>query len=138
MKVDLRFHSELNSEFNQLFNEVALASRAEFNDFITSISKNFLGNIDWWVESPASRNTYASSLFHYYCSAKFILEIIQDKNCVIDEIEVDSKELKQIIEKILRKFNFEKITVSYHPPFILRLKRVLKKYFYYYRKLHQY
>ena len=131
MKVDLRFSSKINPEFNRLFNDISWSSRQEFNDFITSISKNFQGNLDWWVESPASRNTYASSLFHYFCCAKLIFEIIQDKNCGIDAIYVDSRELKKIIEKILHKSNYEKVAVNYKPFFNLRLKRFVKKYFYY-------
>ena len=71
--LDIRFNSMLNSDISLLFNKISHEKRADFNEFVTSISKPNIKNLDWWVQGPASRNTYSSPLFHYYCVLFFIV-----------------------------------------------------------------
>ena len=59
-------------------------------EFITSdtdtlYGKGFESNIDWWVLSPPSRNTYASPLFHNFCCIKFLTETLDN-----DEFQISS------------------------------------------------
>ena len=62
--LDIRFHGKLNSDISLQFNKIAHEKRSDFNDFIAIISRPNIENIDWWVEGPASRNTYSLSLIH--------------------------------------------------------------------------
>jgi len=135
MELDLRYQANLSHEFSDLFNEVSWSARTEYNQFITRASKPFKDEIDWWVESPASRNTYASSLFHYFCVAKFILKMIDNEyfNPVNAKkiIIVDSWALKGIIEEIFNNLNISNVMVDFRPTFNIRIKRLLRKFFYY-------
>jgi len=135
MELDLRYQANLGYEFIDLFNEVSLSCRAEYNEFITKVSKPFKDQIDWWVESPATRNTYASSLFHYYCSANLILKMVENNyfNTTVKEkvIIIDSWALKGIIEDIFQNLNISNVKVLFRPTYTVRIKRFLRKYFYY-------
>ena len=68
MKLDLRFNARMQTQFSGIFNDISYFNRNIFNNFIDFISRSLIHNIDWWAESPASRNTYASPLFHYFCA----------------------------------------------------------------------
>ena len=131
MELDLRFNSEIDKILNKEFNEVSSNCRHEFNDFISSVSEGFEGNIDWWVSSAPSRNTYASPLFHYFCSIKFLSKTLDENSYKISVILVDSKELKLLISKILLKNSQKNIKILYKPAAFVYLKRVMKKLFYY-------
>ena len=73
MKLDLRFNANINEQFNEIFNNISNLNRNNFNNFIDSISRPLIHDIDWWAESPASRNTYACPLFHYFCCINFLV-----------------------------------------------------------------
>ena len=75
MKLDLRFNARMHTQFSEVFNDISYLNRKSFNDFIDTISRPLIKNLDWWAESPASRNTYACPLFHYFCCVNFILNI---------------------------------------------------------------
>ena len=85
-----------------MFNQIAIDIRKPFTDLIESISKQHAKNIDWWVSSPASRNTLVSPLFHYCCCIALLQKLIQKKEPV-PEIITDSKAFKRIIEDYLAK-----------------------------------
>jgi len=131
MELDLRFNSEIDKILNKEFNEVSSNCRHEFNEFISSVSEGFEENIDWWVSSAPSRNTYASPLFHYFCSIKFLSKTLDENSYKISVILVDSKELKLLISKILLKNSQKNIKILYKPPAFVYFKRVMKKLFYY-------
>ena len=78
MKLDLRFNARMHTQFVEIFNNISFSNRNHFNDFIDFISRPLIDNIDWWVESPASRNTYASPLFHYFCCINLILNVFNE------------------------------------------------------------
>ena len=71
--LDFRFNGKLNSEISYLFNKISNENRANFNEFVALISRPHTFNLDWWTEGPASRNTYSSPLFHYYCVLNLII-----------------------------------------------------------------
>ena len=111
MILDLSFNAKLNSDFASDFEEIANNSREEFNEYISFISEPFKQNLDWWVLSPPSRNTYASSLFHYFCVIKFTKLILSKKKFKNLEIIIDSKVLKRAIERLLIKEKKLKIKI---------------------------
>ena len=90
MKLDLRFNANLPSEVIPFFNKVSELNRNPFNEFIDSISRPLIDNIDWWSENVSSRNTYASPLFHYFCCVKLIDQLLKEKNLKIEDIILDS------------------------------------------------
>ena len=60
----------------ELFDKVSFSNRESFNYLIDQLSRPLIDSIDWWAQNPASRNTYTSPLYHYFCSYKFFQEIL--------------------------------------------------------------
>ena len=131
MKLDLRFNASLPPEVISLFDGVAKSNRHPFNDFIDSISRPLIDNLDWWSENAASRNTYVSPLFHYYCCINLIIVLIEEERLEIEEITVDSRELKNILEQLIGCYASLKIMVIYSPDFSVTSRRFLKNFIYY-------
>ena len=129
MKLDLRFNANLPSEVIPFFNKVSELNRKPFNEFIDSISRPLIDNIDWWSENVASRNTYASPLFHYFCCVKLIDLLLKEKNFLIDEIILDSKELKKILGLLVDRSKSNTVKFVYAPGSILVIKRFAKIFF---------
>ena len=44
--LDIRFNGKLNSDISLLFNKISREKRADFNEFVTSISKPNIENLD--------------------------------------------------------------------------------------------
>ena len=107
--LDIRFNSKLNSDISLLFNKISNEKRADFNEFVTSISKPNIKNLDWWVQGPASRNTYSSPLFHYYCVLFLLNHLIQEKKFSFEVIIVNSLSFKVIVEELLSNSNINKL-----------------------------
>ena len=74
--LDLRFRGEINTEVSELLNQIAENNINLFNQIISEISKENLDNFNWWVKSPASRNTYSSPLFFRLACIKLVDELI--------------------------------------------------------------
>ncbi len=102
MKLYFTAEARINSEHSLLFNQIAVNIRESFINFIDSLSIQNRKSIDWWVSSPASRNTLASPLFHYCCCIALLQELILTKKPV-SEIITDSRAFKKIIEDYLAK-----------------------------------
>ena len=100
LKLDLGYKGKLDPEINVIFNNIAKQLRGPFTQMVSELSETIKGNIDWWVEGPASRNTLASPFFHYYCVLHLVDELFK-KNYHISEIIVDSFALKKIIKKYI-------------------------------------
>ena len=131
MELDLRFNKNIHSDFVELFDQISFSNRESFNDFIDSLSRSIIKDIDWWAQNPASRNTYTSPLFHNFCSIKFFIDLINKQEFEIDAVLVDSQELKKIFEEILKRNNLVKIKIVYRPGKLLIRKRLAKKLFYF-------
>ncbi len=97
MFLDLRVGGKLSKENNRLYNECAEVCHKSFNNLIDSISELNGDRIDWWVSSPASRNTILSPLFHYCCCLLTIKELLIDQH-LLSEIIVDSREFKILLD----------------------------------------
>lgn len=102
MKLYFTADAKIVSESSVLFNQIALDIRKPFTDFIESISKQHAKSIDWWISFPASRNTFASPLFHYCCCLALLQKLLC-ANEPINEISTDSRAFKKIIEDYLAK-----------------------------------
>ena len=101
-QLDLRYNGKIPSRYVKLWDQIAYEIHKPFTDFIDSLSKQHAKSIGWWVSSPASRNTFASPLFHYCCCIALLQDLIQ-KNEPFSEIIVDSRVFKKIIEDYLAK-----------------------------------
>jgi hypothetical protein len=62
--LDLRNNGKLDQKYSEEFDQIAGLIRSEFNDFIIRISTPNKDYLDWWVETPGSRNPFISDLFH--------------------------------------------------------------------------
>ncbi len=101
MKINLGYQKgALSPDISARFNEIANSKTDAFTAWVSKLSEPFKDNLDWWVAGPASRNTIASPLFHYYC-AFFLIEELVKNNHDISEITVDSPAAAKIIEKYL-------------------------------------
>ena len=104
MKLDLTQGKQFNNQVREIFNAISDQSRHEFTNLIGEMSQNppLKNNLDWWVQSPASRNTLSSPLFYHFCIIRLVDYLIKN-NILITEITVDSVALKIILNKILKK-----------------------------------
>jgi hypothetical protein len=104
MKLYFTTDAKIIPEYSALFNQIAVDIRKPFTDIIESISRQNKDSIDWWVSSPASRNTntFVSPLFHYCCCIVLLQELILAKKSV-SIIITDSRALKKIVEGYITK-----------------------------------
>lgn len=100
--LDLRFHGSLPSSLCAEFEEVAYSCRGPFNDMVMRLSAPNMSNLDWWVQGPASRNTFASPFFHNFCSLNFVRHLVAQRRFNFGIVMVDSPGAKKAIESILK------------------------------------
>ena len=127
--LDIRFSGKLNSDISLLFNKISHEKRADFNEFVASISKPNIKNLDWWVQGPASRNTYSSPLFHYYCVLFLLNHLIKEKRFSFEVIIVNSLSFKVIVEELLSNSNIKNCKVCSKYSFKEIIKKIIKKRF---------
>jgi hypothetical protein len=125
MKLYFTADAKINSEHSVLFNQIAVDIRKPFTYLIESISKQHAKNIDWWVSSPASRNTLVSPLFHYCCCIALLQELIREKEPV-NEIITDSKAFKKNLENYLAKQEISVRVTLARVPDEQRLKELVR------------
>ena len=110
--LDLCFHGTLDPEISDILQKISYSLRSEFNDFIAEISDPNKNNLDWWVQGPASRNTYSSPLFHYYTTLHLLSHLGKDNNLLFKEIIVDSPAFKEIVNVLLIDIGAKECKVS--------------------------
>ena len=90
MKINLSFGAKLSDSLSIKIDQIAQETRKDYTEIISIVSQNkgLMNNIDWWVESPASRNPFSSPLFYYLCGIRLIDRLIKEKQ-IITEIIVD-------------------------------------------------
>lgn len=91
----------LPSSHCEEFEEIAYSCRGPFNDLVTRLSASNTSNLDWWVQGPASRNTFASPFFHNFCSLHFVQRLVAERRFNFGVVIVDSPTVKQAIESVL-------------------------------------
>ncbi|MBU2510532.1 glycosyltransferase [bacterium] len=121
--LDLCFNHKLNIEVSDLFNAISNQLRSEFNNLVADISSPFKTNLDWWVQGPASRNTFASPFFHNFCSLHLIKKLIDQKRFIYECILVDSSSRRHLVEAILRDNNVKCHVKSHRGALRDRIKR---------------
>jgi len=140
--LDLSFNGKLESRVNSLFNTISYNKRSDFNEFVSNISINHINSLDWWVQGPASRNTYASPLFHYYCCLHLLRHLIDKGRFEFEDITIDSVIMRDIIKTLLTDSNIEGCSVSSGLKIQQRIKIKVKKklliYVLFIRKLYQF
>ena len=66
--------------------------RAEYVDLITRLGQDRKGDVDWWVTSLASRNTYVCPLYLHLCQLVLVKNLF-DKGKAPTEIVTESAAL---------------------------------------------
>ncbi len=125
MKLYFTAGAKINSEHSVLFNQIAVDIHNPFIDLVESISRQNKDSLDWWVSSPASRNTFASPLFHHCCCISLLQELIRGKKPV-SEIITDSRAFKKIIENYLVKQGVNARVTLARVPVKRRLKELVR------------
>lgn len=115
--------TKLKLEESKLLNDASREIRYAFNELITNISLQHRDNIYWHLTSVASRNTYLSNMFLWCCQLAMIRNILQSE-VDIDQIKTDSKGMKNVLERYLKKNNY-KIKVCYNLSIWQRIKKYL-------------
>lgn len=122
MILDFRSKGKINPRYFELFNEIANDIHEPFVNLIGAISREHGKRIDWWVSSPASRNTFVSPLFYYCCCIALLQKLLNEKESFMGII-TDSKAFKKILDYYLFKHGATtSVTLARLP-----LKRGLKK-----------
>lgn len=125
MKLYFTADAKIDPEHSLLFNEIAVDIRKTFTDNIDSLSRQNKDSIDWWVASPASRNTFASPLFNYCCCLSLLQELINAKKH-FTEIITDSRAFRKILEGYLSGCGVDaKVTLA-RLPLKQRLKELVR------------
>jgi len=101
MNIDFTFQGKIRPGHIRLFNQIAFDIRQPFIELINSLSKH-AKCIDWWVSSPASRNTFTSPLFHYCCCLVLLQELIRTEEH-FEKIITDSRTFKKTLEDCLSR-----------------------------------
>jgi hypothetical protein len=127
--LDITFHGKLSSNISFKLNKIATEKRDEFNEFISIISRPNIDNLDWWVEGPASRNTYSSPLFHYFCVFYLLKKIIDTNKFNYVEIILDSSSFAKVVEDLLIKSEIFNCKVKVKKSLPTSLKNLLKNFF---------
>ena len=127
-KLDLRFNGKLTPEISPIFNKTSYEHRGQFNDLVSVMSLPYKDSLDWWVQGPASRNTFASPFFHYYCCLHFVRHLVEDGSFKFGEVVVDSRILKGLIEKILYDRGIEHCKIRCDINFRIIIKQIGKLY----------
>jgi hypothetical protein len=125
MKLYFTAEAKIKPEHSVLFNQIAVDISKPLTDLIESISKQNKESLDWWVSSPASRNTFVSPLFHYCCCLALLQELIR-ANKPVSEIVTDSRAFKKIIEDYLAKQGVNVIVTLARLPVKQRLKELVR------------
>lgn len=97
--LDLSWGAKLPIAVARDYDRVCEQCRSEFVSFIDSLSESFEGNIDWWVEGPASRNHLLSPLFHNFVSLRLLVQYIE-AGFTLGTVVVDSARMRSIATRL--------------------------------------
>ena len=91
-------------EIRKTFFNQNISNRKKFTQWISSVSKKFTKNFDWWLSPPASRNPLISNLHKQIT----ILETLKKvkKNLSNIQIIVESENFKKILKHWSRKYKY--------------------------------
>ena len=106
MDLDLRKNSQFSPKIHAILKSISLRKAKDFNLLISSFSKPFSANLDWWVEQPSSRNIHQSPLFYRYCCLHLVSELI-NSGIRLEKIIVDSSAFYRIVDQLRVKQDFD-------------------------------
>ena len=96
----------LNINQTKLLNEISFEVRKAFDDYITRISLQHTGNLDWLVSAPASRDLYLSDLYRNFCDLYLIKRLLAcGEN--YDLIIVKSFAFKTVLKKYFKQHKYK-------------------------------
>jgi hypothetical protein len=125
--LDLRFKGGFDTEISVIFNQISYDFRSEFNEIVSTLSRPYIENLNWWVEGPASRNTYASPLFHNLCCILLVEYLINNKMFNFSKVFVDSAALQTILIQLFNESKTPNFKIIYlRKKFLKRIKNKLK------------
>jgi len=125
MKLYFTADAKIDPEHSVLYNQIAVNISKPFTDLIESISRQHAKSIEWWVSSPASRNTFASPLFNYCCSLALLQELIR-ANEPVNEIVTDSRAFKNILINYIASKGLNARVALARLPVKQRLKEIIR------------
>lgn len=99
LTLDLSANCKLDTKTSDLFLKICNDNRENFNDLIMNYSNKKRNGINWWVSSPASRNTLNSDLYLNFCKVQLVNHLLSIGE-LINEIIVDSKAMKNVLIQI--------------------------------------
>ena len=111
--LDLRFKGNFEPEIALMFNQISYDFRSQFNEIVSTLSRSHIDNIDWWVEGPASRNTFASPLFHNLSCLLLVERLIENEIFHFTRVLVDSRALQIILIQLFKFFNIKDCRLIY-------------------------
>lgn len=101
MKLDLRRDNwpvdQLKPDATE---KIAWQIRGAYIELITTLGQHRRGDVDWWVTSLASRNTYICPLYLRLCKLMLVFDL-HEKGRLPDEVVTDSTALAGIIKQHL-------------------------------------
>ena len=68
MELFLYSNGYVSSQWMDEFTNLANTTISEFHHFLENASKGWESDLDWWVSSFPSRNTFASPLYYNLCA----------------------------------------------------------------------
>ena len=83
----------------KIYEHNIIKKRKIFVDWIESISKKNLKNIEWWVLNPVSRHPHVSNLFHNFCLLESLKSFNKIANKKSTTLIVDNYIFNQLIGK---------------------------------------
>ena len=78
--IDLTDEIKLESHIKVKLKKICNENINEFSNLIGLVSSKFSTNLDWWVSSPANRNTLTSNLYLKFCQVKLIIDTTLETN----------------------------------------------------------
>ena len=99
LSIDLSADSKFDTEISDLFSKICYDNRENFNELIMKCSDENKNEINWWVSSPASRNTLNSNLYIDFCKVQLVNHLLSVGD-PINEINVDSKAMHNVLTQI--------------------------------------
>ena len=111
--LDFRFKGSFDPEIAVIFNQISYDFRSNFNEIVSTLSRPFIGDLDWWVEGPASRNTFASPLYHNLCCLLLVEYLIKNKMFCYSQVLVNNSAVQKILIQLFKDFDISDCRLIY-------------------------
>jgi hypothetical protein len=123
MKIELGESGRVSKDYRDLYEAAAKEARQSFTLLIETISEAHIGDLDWFLSSPASRNTFTSTLFTRCCQIGFLKKLL-GQGTAVDAVVTDSPALAEALRLWMGREN-PSATVTLQAPVRNRLNLTL-------------